>query len=178
MRINPEKLNSQKIKKKPEKVFEVIGGKFFAGNFPYNPGANNSCEVLGFLLDKGVNAFVDLTEEDEFVHYKKFLPNTKPAKIYYVRLEIENYSVPDKETMDTIINRINGFLENGNVVYLHSGGGIGRTGLVIACYFIKQGYSFDEALAKLSKMFKQSSASAYTTSPDNKAQIDFIKKYS
>lgn len=178
--ITLRKLNYQAVNNKPDTVFEVEPDKFYAGGYPYNPGAEDSCEVLAYLLEKGINAFIDLTEEDELVHYKKFLPtsNSVLERVYYTRYEIEDYSVCDKETMDNIIAKINGFLESGFKLYLHSRGGVGRTGLVIGCWLIKRGYTFDEAIKKMAEMFKESAASAYTTLPDNKKQIDFIKNYS
>jgi protein-tyrosine phosphatase len=180
LKINPRKLNYRKTNNKPDTVFEVENDRFFAGGYPYNPGAKDQCEVLAYLLDKGIDAFIDLTEEDELVHYKKFLSagGSGAERVHYIRFEIEDYSVCDKETMRKIIAKINGFLESGLKVYLHSRGGVGRTGLVIGCWLKSRGCTFDDAIKIMAEMFKETAASAYTTLPDNKIQIDFIKNYS
>ena len=72
LKINLRKLNYRKTNNKPDTVFEVENDRFFAGGYPYNPGAKDQCEVLAYLLDKGIDAFIDLTEEDELTLQEAF----------------------------------------------------------------------------------------------------------
>ncbi|NJN80266.1 MAG: hypothetical protein HC797_07245 [Anaerolineales bacterium] len=49
-----------------------------------------------------------------------------------------------KNILDTIDNEI----ENGNPVYVHCWGGVGRTGITAACYLIRHGLSHEKHCKK------------------------------
>ncbi|OGK12300.1 MAG: hypothetical protein A2W80_04715 [Candidatus Riflebacteria bacterium GWC2_50_8] len=161
----------------PGRCYWVIPERFLAGGFPYNPGIDNPHDFLHCLLDNGIDAFIDLTEEDELVHYQPVLASLTNRDIIYTRFAIVDYSVPELAEMQQIVTRINTLLEAGRRIYLHCRGGIGRTGTTVACWLRSQGFSGDAALAELAKLFSVSNAARFTSSPETEEQRDFVKNF-
>lgn len=161
----------------PGRCWWVIKDTFLAGGYPYNPGIDNSEEFLGTLISIGIDAFIDLTEEDELTHYQKNLTNITKQPLIYNRFPIVDYSVPTISEMNVIISHIKQLLENGHRLYLHCRGGIGRTGTVVGCWLKSQGKESQEAISELKILFSASNASRFTSSPQTDEQKDFVVNY-
>ena len=56
----------------------------------------------------------------------------------------------DSEHLAEILFAIDRRIREGGAVYLHCWGGVGRTGLVVACWLQEHGRTPDDALAELS----------------------------
>ncbi|MBU1107781.1 MAG: dual specificity protein phosphatase family protein [Candidatus Riflebacteria bacterium] len=161
----------------PGRCYWVIPGRFLAGNFPYNPGIDNPHDFLHCLLDSKIDTFIDLTEEDELVHYQPLLAQITSKDIVYRRFAIVDYSVPGVAEMQEVVAIINQLLEEGRHIYLHCRGGIGRTGTVVGCWLCSQGYNGNAALDELAKLFSASNAARFTRSPETEEQRDFVKGF-
>jgi len=161
----------------PGRCYWVIPDRFLAGSFPYNPGIDNPHDFLLNLLGNKIDAFIDLTEEDELVHYQPVLAGLTGKDILYMRFAIVDYSIPELEEMQQIVSTINSLLEAGQRIYLHCRGGIGRTGTVVGCWLKNQGYDSETALAELSQLFSASNAARFTSSPETKEQRDFVRSF-
>ncbi len=161
----------------PGRCYQVIEGRFLAGGYPYNPGSDEPLEILRILLAHQINAFIDLTEEDELTHYSERFKEITAKTIIYSRFPIVDYSVPTEEEMSKIISFINTRLSENCRIYLHCRGGIGRTGTVVACWLKSQGISGKEALEKLAGLFSRSNAARFCSSPENQEQIKFVLDY-
>jgi protein-tyrosine phosphatase len=61
-------------------------------------------------------------------------------------------------------------------VYVHCIGGIGRTGITVACYLIRHGMAGQQALVEL-QVLRQNVASWYRRSPESDLQIEFVEKW-
>jgi len=120
------------------RVYWVVPGRLCAGEYPL--------ERLELLQAAGVDAFVDLTEEGEYgvPSYVARLDGHA-----HVRFPIRDRGVPDREQMTEILDHVDGALAEGRIVYLHCLGGIGRTGMAVACHLIRGGASPEEALASI-----------------------------
>lgn len=57
-------------------------------------------------------------------------------------------------------------------------GGVGRTGTIVACYYVyfKQ-MNAEEALAKMRHMFSSHERANWMSAPETEAQIDFIRTF-
>lgn len=161
----------------PGRCWWILEKRLLAGGYPYNPGIDDSEFFLRQLLANGINAFIDLTEEDELTHYQPLLKKLTNRDVLYRRFEIQDFSVPSLETMQTIVDYLNNLLAEGKNVYLHCRGGIGRTGTVAGCWLRNRGMSGEQALAEVAKCFAQSNASRYTQSPETDEQRQMVLNY-
>ncbi len=108
--------------------------------------------VLRGLLGLGVTRFVDLTEVDELESsYAEMLGDE--ARLWsidatHTRFAIPDMKTPDVDQMETVLETIRSYVDDGQVVYVHCFAGLGRTGTVVGCYLIDNGVSseriFDE----------------------------------
>ena len=61
---------------------------------------------------------------------------------------------------------------------LHCHGGVGRTGTIVACYYIYfEHILFEEALDKMRRQYTQSPRSRIMNAPETKRQIEFVKTF-
>jgi len=161
----------------PGRCWWVVDGRLLAGGYPYNPGIDDSESFLRQLLASGIDAFVDLTEEDELTHYQQLLPKLSYRELLYRRFEIQDYSVPSIATMHAIVAHLNTLLDAGKTVYLHCRGGIGRSGTVAGCWLRSQGLTGEEALSEVARRFAKSNAARYTQSPETDEQRQMVTDY-
>lgn len=75
------------------------------------------------------------------------------------------------EHIDTIIS------DDDNRVYIHCWGGVGRTGIVVACLYEYYGESYEEAIAHLRQSFKDCPKSQWRTTPETSEQLEFIQGF-
>ena len=120
----------------------VEPGRLLAGA---HPGAR-----LERFREAGVSVFLDLTEEGEYGldAYEPLLGDGSRA----VRIPIRDRTHPGREEMVRILDLIDGLLADGEVVYVHCYGGIGRTGTVVGCHLVRHGLSGEEALATVARL--------------------------
>ena len=93
----------------------VVPGRLLAGAYP---------RELAPFHEAGVSAFVDLTEGE---------------------YGIPDRTCPSPAAMTRILDRIDGLLAEGKVVYVHCLAGIGRTGTVVGCWLVRHGTSGEAA---------------------------------
>jgi hypothetical protein len=121
-------------------VYWVVPGRLCAGEYPL--------EQLDLLEAAGIVTFVDLTEEGEYgvPAYVEQL-----GDLEYVRFPIRDRGVPTNEQMTAILDYVDTSLAQGRKVYLHCLGGIGRTGMTVACHLIRGGSTPADALASIAQ---------------------------
>jgi protein-tyrosine phosphatase len=94
--------------------------------------------------------FIDLTQAGELEPYAELLTEEAGSGTSYERFPIRDVSVPDEpKTMAEIIAAIDRAIAEGGITYVHCWGGIGRTGLAVACWLQERGQTPDEALTDL-----------------------------
>jgi hypothetical protein len=124
----------------------VRPGRLVAG--PY-PGAREKTEAqakLDAFIGLGVTCFLDLTEESEPRHpYAGLLG----ARARHLRLPFPDEGMPPTWLMRAILAALRAALDAGEVVYLHSWGGVGRVGTVIGCLLREDGVDTDDVLGRL-----------------------------
>lgn len=129
--------------------------------------------------------FYDLTEEGELNPYSQFLSSDK----HHHRFPIPDCGIPTN-TM-SVRRLIEEIIYNGKQggyhgkVYIHSWGGVGRTGTIVAClnaYLMKDKGLSNEMIYKLAMQqlydsFQKCPKSKYRTIPDTHEQCLFIKEF-
>ena len=159
----------------------VIPGRLLAGEYPGAPDDASARIKLQSILDAGVTAFIDLTEEGELNSYGSFLPDgAAPGEqsVSHDRMPIRDLGVPSALEMSVILDRLNTLLEVGEVVYVHCWGGIGRTGSVVGCYMVQEmGMTGPEALVSIEELRNGIYDRSSRRSPETQEQRDMVMEW-
>ena len=163
---------------KPTGYAYRVDDRVWAGEYPvweYDGVAGK--KELDMFLDFGIDCFFDLTEKGEMPQYECFLPVN--AKRY--TMPIPNGCVPasvrrlvdEFKRMDEMLSG-----NSGKRIYIHCKGGVGRTGTVVACYFVYfKGLPADEAIAEMRRRYAYHGRSAWMSAPETKGQCDFVAEF-
>ncbi|TVQ48569.1 MAG: hypothetical protein EA371_05350 [Gammaproteobacteria bacterium] len=160
----------------------VRPGAFLAGEYPAAATAPAARRRLARLLDAGVDSLVDLTAPHELPAYAHLLQAEAELRGLlprHRRFPIPDHGVPEHpDLMDDILAHIDAELAAGRGVYLHCRAGIGRTGMVVACWLVAQGASPEEALAQLADWWRGVEKSwRHERSPETDEQVSFVEAW-
>ena len=154
----------------------ITDGQLLAGGYPGAISQEDINKEVRSLLQAGVTAFVDLTEEGEHWPYTIALSeisNQLGTTATHIRMPIGDLGVPTNSVMSQILSIIDEFLENDEAVYVHCWGGIGRTGTVSGCYMVEKGMTGADALQRIEDLRKPTPYSR-VRSPDNEVQRKMV----
>ena len=145
-------------------TYWVLPGRLLAGEYPGSSSRATALDRIHRLLDAGVDAFIDLTQDGELAPYEPYLP----PSVAYQRWPITDHSLPDSPAyMVEILDALDALLAEDRCVYVHCRAVIGRTGTTIGCHLIRSGLDANAALDRLQTLWKQNARSASwpTTAP-------------
>lgn len=153
----------------------VEPGRLLAGEYPGSVSGAENADRVQRLLRAGVTTFINLTEDGELPPYETLLP----PQIQHLRLPIIDHGLPESpRTMTQILDAIGAALAAGRCVYVHCHAGIGRTGTTIGCHLIRSGYTPDEALEQLQKLWQQCARSrGWPSIPETDEQWYFVRDW-
>ena len=117
----------------------VKPGHILTGEYPASLDPQDTQHKVRSLLETGVTVFVDLIEEGELKPYLHVLREEAPrlgSAVKHQGRPIRDLSTPTVNGMTQKLDAIDEAVESRHIVYLHSWGGIGRTGTVVGCYFV------------------------------------------
>ncbi|MBI9044303.1 MAG: dual specificity protein phosphatase family protein [Anaerolineaceae bacterium] len=158
----------------------VLPGKFLAGQYPASRYFEEETRTkLGNLLQAGVNEFIDLTSPGELPSYQPDLVELSEwydFKAGYQQVSISDFGIPSPGLMVNILDKLDHFISNGRIPYVHCWAGIGRTGIVVACYLIRHGKAADEALDYIAQQ-RKGIPSGNHTSPESDIQLNMVKNW-
>lgn len=166
----------------PNDAYWVTEGSFMAGPYPGEKTEGDAVVTLTELTDAGVTHFIDLTfcegEHSDglepYEHLLGRLPNgSSPA---HSRYSIVDEDIPTPEFMAEILDAIDRLLDQGEVVYVHCWGGVGRTGTVVACHLINSGLDADDALQLVAQERKHLER-GWRRSPETYDQEAFVRAW-
>jgi len=162
-------------------AYWVIPNQLLAGEYPAFIGTPDAVQRLNAFLDAGITLFLDLTVAGEYdaPDYGPLLQELgeqRAKKVYHVRYPIRDMHAPSLEVMRDIQQTLKLAFAQGEVVYVHCFGGIGRTGTVIGCFLAEQGSSGKAAIAKLARM-RRGIPSANRKSPETRSQRAMVEKW-
>lgn len=99
---------------------------------------------LIWLIRNGIKAIVTIREVPL---PSKWLAN---KAIDYFHLKVEDYGAPSLSEMDTTVNYVKEHLNDGKPVMVHCAAGRGRTGTILAAYFLKNfNLTAEQAIKKI-----------------------------
>lgn len=165
------------LRYKPTGYSYRVDDNVWAGEYPvweWEQGAR--IQQLKLFTDFGINKFLDLTENGEMPPYAPFLTNNLGRYTFPIRNGCVPHSV--KWVVD-LFRILNGVLNKPQTkLYIHCHGGVGRTGTIVACYYIYfNGMSSDDALAEMRRRFATHGRSTWMSAPETEVQLNFIKEF-
>ena len=160
----------------------VEKSRFMAGEYPGSSNEQSAQSKLEWLLSKNINFFINLTEPGEYglKPYTKFLENFYSEEVE--QKLYKNFPIPDMQTpsvpqMVEILNLIDNKMNEGRNIYLHCYGGIGRTGTVVGCYFVRHGMVAQEALNLIANL-RRFTPDGWRPSPETSSQRQMVLNWS
>jgi hypothetical protein len=164
-----------------QKSYWVIPGRFRAGDYPGSKDEDEARAKLRWLLNLGIDVFIDLTEMGEYglePYNPLLLEEARSLKknIQYIRHPIKDFSIPPKDQVERIISEIDQAMEAGQQIYLHCLGGKGRTGSVVGCYLAEHGYPGQAALDRIIEL-RQGLPNADDRSPETPGQRKLVEEW-
>jgi len=163
-------------------AYWVRTGQLLAGEYPGAVDSVISASKLEEFLDCGIRHFIDLTEAGELYPYAdqlKALADTRGLQVTHERFPIPDKSIPtSSQQMHTILHGLNKALARQGAVYVHCYGGIGRTGMVIACYIAQGTGDTNAALEELDLLWQQmEKKDRWPRNPETPEQMTWVANW-
>jgi atypical dual specificity phosphatase len=105
-----------------------------------------SPEDLQWLRQQGIEVLLTLTEDR--------LPRdwTDDAGLLVYHVGLEDMEPPTQEQLDRCVSAISKALEKNMPVAVHCGAGLGRTGVVLAAFFVSRGMNAPAAITRVRRL--------------------------
>ncbi|MEL7145931.1 MAG: dual specificity protein phosphatase family protein [Bacteroidota bacterium] len=120
-------------------------------------------EQIEYLKRKKIDYVFSLTEEPLIEE------EIKQENLHFMHLAIRDMDAPMPRHAYAVLKTMKEAIDAGHVFLLHCKGGVGRTGMIAACYLVMDGYPAREAISKV-----RSIHSAYI---QTKVQENFVSHY-
>lgn len=129
---------------------------------------------LAALTEAGVNTFIDLTAPVKLKPYAQWLDSERQT---YYRFPFKHMDAPgSRETIGAILDTIDIHIAQGDIVYLHCWGGVGRTGSTVISWLVRHGYPSPAALERLAELWAHCPRSARKpSSPETEEQHQYVR---
>jgi atypical dual specificity phosphatase len=109
-------------------------------------GRPESLEELAWLRQQGAEVLLSLSEDPPRRDW------VNEAGMMLVHVPIVDMEAPTPEQLDRCLSAIGRANEQQMGVVVHCTAGLGRTGVVLACYFVDKGLSAQNAIARVRRM--------------------------
>lgn len=103
-------------------------------------------EELQWLRAQGIQLLLSLTEDPPRRDW------INEAGLFMLHVPVEDMQAPMQDQLDQCISAIRKANEKGMGVAVHCGAGLGRTGVILACYFVTQDFSAKNAIARVRRL--------------------------
>jgi len=129
-------------------------------------------EDMATMRNKGVTHVVTLIMGDEFAQYgvDDLLENYREGGFTVRHFPIKDQRIPTVRHVMELMEWMDDIIQQGNTILVHCVGGLGRAGLVAACYLIYRGQTPEDAIAEVRRV---RSARAVET----KVQEEFVYQF-
>ena len=148
-----------------------------AGPLPTAADRDGLRVQLRGMLDAGVRTIVDLrtAAEPPGVRelFEKLARDDQP--VAWTGFPVLNGAAPSEPLLQLILDTMDASLARSRGVYVHCAGGRGRTGTVIACWWIRHGiFEPEQALAELA-LRREGLPNGHMPSPETPAQWRLVR---
>lgn len=121
----------------------LIEGVIAGMGRPGGHGSNDRLDLerdLAKLRGMGLGGIVSLTETPLST------PSIDLLNFSYIHVPIDDMGIPYTSEIDRFVVFVETVKKSGKGVVVHCGAGIGRTGMMLACYLVSQGESTQSAI--------------------------------
>jgi atypical dual specificity phosphatase len=101
---------------------------------------------LVWLRQQGIQVLLSLTEDPPRHDW------VEDAGLLVFHVPIEDMEAPTQEQMERCVSAIHKANEHQMGVAVHCGAGLGRTGVILACYFVDKGLNASNAIARVRRL--------------------------
>lgn len=154
-------------------------GRLLAGPIPTSEDRAALRAQVARLLELGVRTVVDLRTPSEPPSIRVLLDKLATDTIdpIWIGVPILDGGAPSVAQMQTLLDVIDGSLARDRPVYVHCQGGRGRTGTVVACWWIRHGrYDVEAALAELMRR-RAGQPNGARPSPETGPQLRLVRSW-
>jgi atypical dual specificity phosphatase len=109
-------------------------------------GRPDSLEELQWLRQQGIEILISLTEDPPR------RPWVNEAGLMLVHVPVVDMEPPTQDDLDKCVNVIQRAHERNMGVAVHCGAGLGRTGVILACYFVTKDLGAKNAVARVRRL--------------------------
>jgi atypical dual specificity phosphatase len=109
-------------------------------------GRPRDADELSWLRQQGIQVLISLTEDPLRRDW------VNEAGLMALHVPVEDMEPPSQEQLDRCLSAIAKAHEQNIAVGVHCGAGMGRTGVVLACYFVTKGMDAQNAIAKVRRI--------------------------
>ena len=106
----------------------------------------SSAEDLAWLREHGIQVLLSLTEDPPRRDW------VNDAGLLVMHVPVEDMEAPTQEQLDRCVSAIEKANEQQMGVAIHCGAGMGRTGVVLACYLVAKGMTAQNAIARVRRL--------------------------
>jgi atypical dual specificity phosphatase len=103
-------------------------------------------EDFAWLRAQGIELLVSLTEDPP----RKDWADSAGLLVYHEPME--DMEAPEEEQLHRAVSAVSRATERGMGVAVHCGAGLGRTGVVLAAYFVTKGLTASNAIARVRRL--------------------------
>ena len=149
--------------------YTVVPSLVFAGS---NPLPKQGTGPMA-SLPEGISRWVSLLENDPLIGNS---PDFRlPKQLEMIHVPIQDYSIPTKEQIHVVLSFIDESIKKSLPVYVSCAHGLGRTGVVIACFLASyHRISGEQALSMLTELRKNAGFCLDYDSPETHEQCTFV----
>ncbi|HZU35296.1 MAG TPA: dual specificity protein phosphatase 23 [Gemmataceae bacterium] len=109
-------------------------------------GRPEAAEEMDWLRRHGIDLLISLTEDPPRRDW------LNDAGLLSFHVPVTDMEPPTQEQLDRCISAIDRARQRNMGVAVHCGAGLGRTGVVVACYFVHQGMTAQNAVARIRRL--------------------------
>ena len=106
----------------------------------------DSLEELVWLRKQGIELLISLTEDPPRRNW------INEAGLFLVHIPVVDMEAPTQEQLNQSLSAIGRAHDKSMGVGIHCGAGLGRTGVVLACYFVTKNLSAKNAIARVRRL--------------------------
>ncbi len=150
-------------------IADIGEGKLTIGP---RPPADDLAGWVGEAREQGVDIVVSLITKPEIARYGLGSEKTQldALGIAFVSFPVDDFDIPDAGAFEQLITDLTAHLQQGQHIFAHCAGGVGRAGTLASCLLVRDSWDADEAMAHVSD--KRGCAS-----PENDKQRDFVSRF-